>query len=374
MTAPPVRAPRWVAHLLVPAANLAAAFLISGILVAALGEDPFRALRLLVLGAFGNLELVGFTLYYATNFIFTGLAVAVAFHCNLFNIGGEGQAYIGGLGAGLVGLAAGGWPAPASVTLGVLAAALFGAGWAAVPAWLQARRGSHVVITTIMFNFLAAALMTWLLVEVLIEPGQQAPQSREFADGAWVPFVHEALAWVGAAVPESPLNLSVLLALSASAAVWVLIWRTRWGYEIRTVGANPQAAVHAGISPARNILLAMLVSGGLAGLVGVNEVMGVHHRLILDFTSGFGFVGIAVALMGRNHPAGIFLAALLFGALYQGGAELAFDMPTVSRDMVVAIQGLVILFSGAMEHVFRPHVMAAYARLRGRGPAPRPPE
>ena len=153
---------------------------------------------------------------------------------------------------------------------------------------------------------------------------------------------------------------------SGAVLFWVFVWHTRWGFEIRTVGANQAAAVYAGISPSRNIILAMLVSGGLAGMVGINEIIGVHHRLILDFPAGFGFVGIAVALMGRNHPLGIFFAALLFGMLYQGGSELSFDIPTITRDMVVVIQGLVILFSGAMEHVFRPHIVAAYLRIAGR--------
>ena len=368
--APPAQVPRWVTHVLVPVTNLVVAFVIAGIIIALIGEDPFLALRLLINGAFGNLEFIGFTLYFTTNFIFTGLAVAVAFHCMLFNIGGEGQAYIGGLGVGLVALALGGWPTPIVVLLGILASILFGAAWAVIPAYLQAKRGSHIVITTIMFNFIAAALMTYLLVEVLIEPGQQAPRGREFDQSAWLPFMHEAFGWIGITIDKSSLNLSFLVAIVASVFVWVLIWHTRWGYEIRTVGANPDAAVYAGISPARNIILAMMISGGLAGMVGVNEIMGVHHRLILDFPAGFGFVGIAVALMGRNHPFGIFLAALLFGALFQGGAELAFDMPTITRDLVVVIQGLVILFSGAMEHVFRPHIVAAYLRLRGGSQVP----
>jgi simple sugar transport system permease protein len=133
---------------------------------------------------------------------------------------------------------------------------------------------------------------------------------------------------------------------------------------MRTVGQNPEAAVYAGISPSRNIILAMFLSGAVAGGVGINEIMGIHHRLLLDFTSGFGFVGIAVALMGRNHPFGIFLSALLFGVLFQGGTELSFDMPKVNRDMVVVIQGLVILFSGAMESVFRPHIVRLFMRNR----------
>jgi simple sugar transport system permease protein len=235
----------------------------------------------------------------------------------------------------------------------VVAACLFGAAWAFVPAWLQARRGSHIVITTIMFNFIAAALMTYLLVNVLIKPGQQSPETREFGPGAIMPSMHAVLGWMRIPFAESPLNLTFVLALAACAGVWLFIWRTRWGYALRVFGQNPQAAVYAGISPARAIIASMLLSGALAGCLGVNELMGSQHRILLDFPGGAGFVGIAVALMGRNHPLGIIAASILFGALYQGGSQLAFDMPHVNRDMVVLIQGLVILFCGALENIFR---------------------
>jgi ABC-type uncharacterized transport system permease subunit len=357
--------PDWVDYALLPLLNLAAAFVISGLVILVIGESPVAALEALVYGAVGYPEAIGFTLYYATNFIFTGLAVAIAFHCGLFNIGGEGQALIGGLGVGLVGLSLGGWPWWAVAPVAVLAAALFGAGWAFVPAVLQARRGSHIVITTIMFNFIAASLMTYLMVDVLRSPGQQSPESRAFDESTWLPTMHEVLGWLGIEVARSPLNLSFVLALACCAVFWVLVRYTRWGYEIRTVGRNERAAVYAGISPARNIVLAMAVSGAFAGMVGVNEMLGVHHRLILGFTGGVGFVGIAVALMGRNHPIGIMLAALLFGALYQGGSELTFDFPNINREMVVVIQGLVILFAGAMENLFRPRVEAVF-RSRAR--------
>ena len=360
--AAPTEAPRWVTYALLPAANLAVAFFISGVIIAIIGENPITALRVLLYGAFGYGEAVGFTLYYTTNFIFTGLAVAIAFHCGLFNIGGEGQAYIGGLGVGLVCLAMGGWPFPIVLVAAIAAGALFGAAWAFIPAYLQARRGSHIVITTIMFNFLAALLMTYLLVEVLIKPGQQSPESREFDPNTWLPSVQDAAGWIGIALDRTPFNLSFVLALACSVAVWGFIWHTRWGYEVRTVGQNPAAAVYAGISPSRNIIVAMCISGALAGFVGVNEIMGVHHRLMLDFTGGYGFVGIAVALMGRNHPIGIFLAALLFGMLYQGGAELSFEMPKITRNMVVVIQGLVILFAGALENLFKAPIEALFAR------------
>ena len=314
------------------ALSVALALGASGLVALAAGVDPAAALRVLALGALGSGEALAYTLYYATSFIFAGLAVALAFQAGLFNIGGEGQAMLGGLGAGLAALALDGLPAPWPALAGVALAALFGAGWALVPAWLQARRGSHIVITTIMFNFIASALLTWLLAGVLIAPGQPAPESRGFAPSAWLP-----------ALGEGPLTLAFPLALLSAAAVAALLWRTRWGYALRVAGQNPDAARYAGISPAGVTIAAMLLSGALAGMVGVNEILGVQHRLLLGFSGGAGFVGIAVALMGRNHPGGVVLAALLFGALAQGGSELAFEFPALGRDLVVVIQGLVVL-------------------------------
>ena len=356
--------PAWVDIVLIPLVNLAMAFFVSGLIILAIGEDPFEAVGFLLVGAFGYDEALGYTLYYTTNFIFTGLAVAVAFHAGLFNIGGEGQAYIGGLGLGLVCLALDeSLPFLVILPLAMLGAAAFGAAWAFIPAFLQAYRGSHIVITTIMFNFIAAALMVYLLVNVLIEPGQMSPESRAFSESAQLPFMHEVLGWIGINVARSPLNLSIVWALVCCVFVWIYIWRTRWGYELRTVGFAEPAARYAGISPPRTIVLTMCISGALAGFVGLNELMGVQHRILLNFTAGYGFTGIAVSLMGRNHPVGIVLASLLFGVLYQGGSELAFEMPNVTRDMVVVIQGLVILFSGALAYMFQPTIEGLYLRL-----------
>ncbi|HEY3757692.1 MAG TPA: ABC transporter permease [Opitutaceae bacterium] len=346
----PAKSRTAVESVLLPLLNLAAALLISGLVIKLIGEQPWRAFRLLVTGAFGTGENLGYTLYYATNFIFTGLSVAVAYHAGLFNIGAEGQAYIGGLGSGLVCLAAGHWPFALVLPAAIVAGAFGGAAWAFIPGYLQARRGSHVVITTIMFNFLASALMTYLLVHVLIEPGQQTPQSRAFAPNTWMPSAKGAL---GSLAGDSPLNLAFVLALLAALGTWVYLWKTRWGFALRVAGENPAAARYAGISPERITIVAMLLSGGLAGCLGLNELMGSQHVVSLDFPAGAGFVGIAVALMGRNRPLGIVLAAVLFGALVQGGSELSFDMPHVTRDLVVVIQGLVILFCGALENLFK---------------------
>ena len=354
--------PRWADLILLPLVGLAAALLLSAGIIALLGESPTQAMKLMVDGAFGSQDSIGYSLFYATNFIFTGLAVAVAFHAGLFNIGGEGQAYIGGLGSGLVCLWLGNWPFWAVLPIAIAGGAGFGAAWAFLPGWLQAKRGSHIVITTIMFNFIASALMTYLLVNVLIKPGQQSPETREFASGTWMPFAHEMLARVGLNFTSTPLNFAFVLAVLASIFVWLFIWRTRWGYALRVVGQSHDAAVYAGISPARITIMAMSLSGALAGCLGLNELMGSQHRVLIDFPGGAGFVGIAVALMGRNHPLGIFLAAVLFGALYQGGSQLTFDMPRINRDMVVVIQGLVILSCGALENMFRQPLTALIGR------------
>jgi len=359
----PGQIPRWVDIGLIPVINIAAAFIVSGLVILVVGENPIDALTIMLRGAFGYEEGIGYTLYYTTNFIFTGLAVAIAFHAGLFNIGGEGQAYIGGLGVGLACLAFDtSLPLIAILPIAILGGALFGGAWAAVPAYLQAYRGSHIVITTIMFNFIASAVMVYLLVNVMIQPGQMSPETREFTPEAWLPFMHEVLGALGIETARSPLNLSFVLALICCVLVWVFIWRTRWGYAIRVTGHNETAAVYAGIDPKRIIMLSMCLSGALAGLVGMNEIMGVQHRLLLDFTAGYGFTGIAVSLMGRNHPVGIVLAALLFGALYQGGAELDFEFSTITRDMVVVIQGLVILFSGALALMFNPLMTRLFSR------------
>ena len=364
----PVELPRWIDIAVLPLVNLALALAVAAVVVAGIGLSPVQVLSLLVKGAFGSAAGLSYTLYYATTFVFTGLAVAVAFHGGLFNIGGEGQAMMGGLGCSVVALVLGNHlPASVLLPLMVLAAAVSGAAWAAVPAALQAWRGSHIVITTIMFNFIASALLAYLLLNVLKAPGSMTVETEPFPDAARMPGVHQALGWIGIAWPRTPLNLSVLLALLAAVAVSLFLWRSRAGYALRAVGFSPDAAHYGGIQPRGQIMLGMLISGALAGLVGINELAGVQHRLLLDYVMGAGFTGIAVSLIGRNHPVGIVLASLLFGALYQGGAELAFEIPGFSRDMITTLQGLIVLFSGAMAQVAAPTLGRLYGWL-----APRP--
>lgn len=364
MSARPSQLPRWIEIGVLPVINVLMALIVAGLILWTIGANPFDAIAILVEGAFGSGYGWGYTLYYTTSFIFTGLAVAVAFHAGLFNIGGEGQAGIGGLGAGVVALAFDNLlPAPVLVPLAILAAAAFGAAWAMIPAYLQAYRGSHIVITTIMFNFLAASLMVYLLVDVFRDPGQMSTQSRTFTENATLPEMAAVFGWFGVRIASTPLNLSLLWALACCVLVEIFIWRSRLGYEIRATGLSPRAAIYAGVKPARIIVISMAISGALAGSVGVNEILGVQHRLLLEFVAGAGFTGIAVALMGRNHPFGIILASLLFGALYQGGAELAFEIPTITREMIITIQGLIILFSGALAYMNRPWVERLYLRI-----------
>jgi simple sugar transport system permease protein len=355
--------PKWADILLIPLISVALALIVSGLVVLIIGENPLEAMQVMVRGAFGSAYGWGYTLYYATNFIFTGLAVSVAFHARLFNIGGEGQAALGGLGVALVLLSVG-WPHwTVALVMATLGGALFGAAWAAIPAWLQATRGSHIVITTIMFNFIASALLVYLLVNVFRVEGSMAPESARFAEAVHLPSASDFAGFLGFR-GSTPLNFAFFVALACCVAVWLLIWHTRLGYEIRAFGHSQSAAVYAGINPLKITMITMLISGGLAGMMAVNVVMGEAERLVLDFTEGAGFVGIAVALMGRSHPVGVVLAALLFGALYQGGAELQFEMPAISREMIVVIQALVILFTGALDNMVRMPMERVFLSLR----------
>ncbi|HJM08116.1 MAG TPA: ABC transporter permease, partial [SAR324 cluster bacterium] len=274
---------------LITTVNLLLAFIISGFVIWSVGEDPWFALKTMLYGAFGYDEGIGYTLYYTTNFIFTGLAFAIAFHCRLFNIGAEGQAYIGGLGVGLICLWLEDLPFAVILPTAIAASALFGAVWGAIPGYLQAKRGSHVVITTIMFNFIASVLMVYLLVNILIKPGQMSPETREFGENGWLPQMHELFGWIGIQITPTPLNLSLFWAFISAFFVWRYIWHTRWGFEMRTVGANESAAIYAGINVDRNIIIAMSLAGALAGFVGINEIMGFNHRILLNFQFGYGF-------------------------------------------------------------------------------------
>ncbi len=359
--------PKWAEVVLVPLISLLLAAILSALVILGIGEDPWEAVTIMVKGSIGNSYGWGYTLYYATNFMFTGLAVSVAFHARMFNIGGEGQAMLGGLGVALVCLMIP-WPHwSIALIFAMLGAAAFGAFWAAIPAWLQAKRGSHIVITTIMFNFIAAAVLNYMLVNVLRPQGAMDPATARFPETVNLPGIHDILALVGIPFSKStPANISLFIAIIACVLIWFLIWRTRLGYEIRAFGLSETAARYAGISSVKITMVAMLISGGLAGLMAINNVMGEAERLVLNATEGAGFIGIAVALMGRSHPFGVFLAAILFGFLYQGGAELAL-WTSIPRELIVVIQALVILFTGALDNMVRMPLEKLFLATRRKG-------
>ncbi len=363
--------PKWADVVLIPLISLLLAAILSALVILAIGESPMNALKIMVDGALGSTYGWGYTLYYATNFIFTGLAVSIAFHARMFNIGGEGQAMIGGLGVALVCMYVP-WPHWSLALLGgTVAAALFGAAWAAIPAFLQAKRGSHIVITTIMFNFIAAALLNYLLIGALKPQGSMEPATGKFPEATHLPNLHDVLGFFGIEFSKAaPANFTFFVAILACVAVWALIWRTKLGYEIRAFGHSESAAKYAGISPTKIIMVSMLISGGLAGMMAINNVQGEAERLVLNAVEGAGFIGIAVALMGRSHPFGVFLAAILFGFLYQGGAELAL-WTKIPREMIVVIQALVILFTGALDNMVRMPLERAFlaAKRRNKGAA-----
>ena len=346
--------PRWATALVLPVLNLVSALLVAALVIHLLGESPVESMTILINSAIVNPEGLSYTLFYASTFIFTGLAVSIAMKAGLFNIGSEGQMYFGGLGLTLAMLAFdAALPAWLLIPAAMIGAALFGALWAFIPGYLQAKRGSHVVVTTIMFNFIAASLMNFIIVKYLIPEGQQNPASRVFSDAAAMPRLNAWFPVLG----DTPLNVSFLVAIVALAIYGIMVWRSSWGYQLRATGLNQHAAHYAGVSISRTIIVAMLISGALAGLAAVNSIMGSTHYLSLNFPAGAGFVGIAIALMGRQHPVGIFLSAVLFGALIQGGFDLSLEKPNIPQETFIFIQGLIILFCGAMENFYGPAVL-----------------
>ncbi len=345
--------PRWATGFALPVLNLLSALLVAALVIHLLGESPVESLKILIDSAVINPEGLSYTLFYASTFIFTGLSVSIAMKAGLFNIGSEGQLYVGGLGLTLVMLmldaSLPGW---LLIPAAMIGAAVFGAAWAFLPGYLQAKRGSHVVVTTIMFNFIAADLMNFLINKMIPE-GQQNPASRVFAAAAEMPRLANWFPVLG----DTPLNISFLIAIAALAIYGVVVWRSSWGYKLRATGLNQHAAHYAGVKISSMIIIAMLISGALAGLGAVNSIMGSTHYLSLNFPAGAGFIGIAIALMGRQHPVGIFLSSVLFGALIQGGFDLSLEKPNIPQETFIFIQGLIILFCGAMENLYAPALL-----------------
>ncbi len=331
---------------------VAAAFIVGGLIVLALGDNPITAYSLLLSNSFGSVRDIGWTLHYATPLIFTGLAVAVAFRCGLLNIGAEGQLYVAAFATAWVGIKLGGtmvgaenwsWlslPWYVLVPLCMVTAAVVGGIWGAIPGLLKARFGSHEVINTIMLNFIAIALVSYLTQYHYKNPGPIL-ETPPIGEAAQIPRLNEFLPFIS---HDVPLNIAFLIALLMCVLVYAFLWKTKWGYELRVVGENPTAAEYGGISPKKQIVVAMTISGALAGMVAIGEVLGTRFNYYHDFSAQWGFLGIAVALLGRNHPLGVLIAALFFGVLLRG--EIFVDGFTryVSKDLGFVLQAIMILF------------------------------
>jgi len=343
-----------------------ASFLVGGVFILLVGDNPLSTYWILLSNSFGSIKDICYTLFYATPLIFTGLSVAVAFRCGLFNIGAEGQLYVAAFATAWVGIKFGGvvvdiagqkenwaWmdlPAFMLVPLCVLTAITTGGLWGAVAGYLRARFGASEVINTIMLNFIAVALAGYLTQYHYRIPGDPILQTAPIGSSAYIPQLNQFFSFIPGDVP---LNLSFLIAILMCFVVYFFLWHTRWGYELRAVGENPSAAEYGGISPTKQIIIAMTIAGVLAGMVALGEILGDRHRYFHDFSGEVGFLGIAVALLGRNHPFGVLLAALFFAVLIRG--EIFVDAFTryISKDIGLILQAIVILFVACMEKYSR---------------------
>jgi len=303
------------------------------------GDSPVHVLAVIGRSAFGSVFDIGTTLYYSTPLIFTGLSVAVAFHAGLFNIGAEGQLNVATLAATTAALLVPSMPPVIAPIFALACGGFAGAVWGWIPGWLRTRRGSHEVINTIMMNFVAAALVSWAITTFLQNPAAQNPETATVG-GAYFFRAHDPIA---ALFGDAPASLAFPLSVLVAILVWLYLWRTPGGYELRACGSNEQAAATSGINVARTRQKAMALAGALAGMVALGEVFGGVGRFRLGFSPDYGFMGIAVALLARNNPIAIVFSALLFGALHKGAADLDIETEHVTRDLSLVIQALVIL-------------------------------
>ncbi len=343
-----------------------ASFFVGAIFIVLAGDDPISTYQILLSNSFGSVKDVCYTLFYATPLIFTGLSVAIAFRCGLFNIGAEGQLYVAAFVTAWVGIKFGGvivdvagkkenwaWfdlPSFLLVPLCILAAVVTGGFWGAIAGVLRAKFGASEVINTIMLNFIGIALAGYLTQYHYRIQGDPILQTAPIGRAAYIPQLNEYFSFIP---KDVPLNFAFLIAILMCFLVYVFLWRTKWGYELRAVGENPYAAEYGGISPKTQIVIAMTLAGALAGMVAIGEVLGDRRRYFHDFSGEVGFLGIAVALLGRKHPFGVFLAAIFFAILIRG--EIFVDAFTryISKDIGLVLQAIVILFVACMEKYSR---------------------
>jgi ABC-type uncharacterized transport system permease subunit len=324
---------RSITPVLSPVFAISFALLVGAGLIALAGVNPIAAYSVLFREALANYYGFGTTLTKTAPLLLTSLGVFVALKAGQFNIGGEGQIYIGGLGSVLIGLYVHGLPAWIHVPLALLNGFLFGAIWGLIPGYLKAIRGLNEVITTLLLNYIALNLINYLVSNPLIEPGAPSPYSPAIALSAQLPII----------LPQTQTHAGILIGFAVTIVLWIVFQRSPLGYQIEAVGQNPIAARYAGISVERTIMLVMATAGGLAGLAGSGEVMGLKYRLFDQFSPGYGFDAIAIAFLSRGNLVGVVMTSLFFGAL-RSGANVMQRSAGVPVTVVYAIQGLAVLF------------------------------
>jgi simple sugar transport system permease protein len=327
-----------LSRLSIPVLAIFTALVISSLAMIVSGTNPIEAYLALAEGAIGTQKAIIETIIKATPFILAGMGIALAFRGGLFNIGMEGQLFVGSAFSVFIGYSVE-LPAIIHIPLALLGGMLGGALWAAIPGILKARTGAHEVITTIMTNFIALRVINWAI-------GVDGPMRAPFTVVPETPAVYES-ARLPVLIPDTRLHSGILIALAAAFVVYWLLWRTVIGFEIRTVGANPSAARYAGINVERNIVLTMILSGALGGLAGGIQVMGLEpYNFTTGFNVGYGFDSIAVAMLGSIHPFGVTVSAFLFGAM-DSGARLMQLRTKVPIDVITIVQGLILMFVAA---------------------------
>jgi simple sugar transport system permease protein len=337
-----VRLRRFALNLAAPIVAVLFSLLLSAIVLLIAGYSPVVAFHSMWSYGFQVDSMIS-VLNRAVPFYISGLAVAIGFKMNLFNIGVEGQYRLAAIVAAAAGAAVT-LPAPLHVGFVLLVAMVVGLSWASIAAVLKVTRGVHEVVSTIMLNYIAFGLTAYLLTTYFKSgtPGDLTPKTKALPSSAWMPSLNRVLGWFGVHAPQgSDLRGFLVLAILLGVGFYILVFRTRFGYDLRASGVNPTAAQASGVSPSGMIMRTMMLSGAIAGLIGMSDVLGFFHLYSIDLTSGLGFTGIAVALLGRNNPIGIAFGALLFAYLDRSAQIL--DLRGIPREIVTIMQGTILL-------------------------------
>lgn len=318
-------------------AAIGIAILVGALFILLSGESLIEAYGALLKGALGSPKSIANTISKSIPLAFTGLAVALGSRCGMLNIGAEGQLHAGAMAAVLTALSLASFPAPIVLVVSIIAGIIAGMIVGGIPGFFKAKLNTNEVIVAIMLNYICTLFTSWLVNGPVKSDGSTA-QTEVLPEGVWL----------GRLIPQTQLTTALFILIAVAVLMYIFLWKTSVGYQLRAVGANPSAAGTAGIRVKLYMVMAMVLSGGLAALAGITEVFGKYHRFIEGFSPSFGFTGIAVAILGRNHPAGVLLTALLFGIMDMGALRMS-RVTDVSTNMVTVVQSLVILLVAAPE-------------------------